>query len=1034
MLTFTLLGQVAIAKDGEPLAWFRSQKEVALLTYLAHTGQTHQREMLAELLWEGSRSTKQALTNLRTAIARLRKQVGAALVVTRKTLALAPESWQKTDSVQLLAMLTEIGELDSAEKATALQNILDTYQGNFLANFHLENTPQFNQWIDLTREQIRRQVVLGYRKLARYALSAGEIEHGLAVTQRWLEIDALDEDAHTLLIRLHIKNNNASAAVTHYSHVVDLLKTQLDVVPSTEMTALIEGIRQTHSRPKSAPLQRTPSTIRHNLPVEYDQFFGRKHVQTEIHARLDQPWCRLVTIVGQGGAGKTRLATTIARSRLLNYPDGVWFVELADIDPDDPDVAEAIAIEIATILDLRLTGAATPIEQLLSYLQHKQLLLVLDNIEHLLDGVQIVLDILRRCDKVQLLVTTRELLGLRAEWAIDLVGLSYPTSDADEVAYDAIDLFMARQAQQRRGAVSAETLIAIRQICRMVEGLPLAIELAAALTRYATPQVVAARLRNDFGALATSLRDVPQRHRSLQVVFEMSWQTLSPELQVRLTRLSIFRGGFTSEAAQQIADVSDQHLAALRDKSLVAYDGASGRYSLHEVVRQFSAEKRPFHDSTPNKHADYYLSLLAQHTEPLQKDTPQHAVAIIAPDIDNVRLAWETGLAERMTTQLSAALMSLSVYYQLRGLAHEAQATMHTTYKTALAQGATHLATRSALEKARFQNRLGQSVLAAQTARAALRLAEQCRDRWAEGMGHVLWAEALWRRGRYDSAEKKLNHALNIANNIDSTELIGWCQHHLGIVKDIQSRSLDALDHLQHAVAAWTTLNNAQSLIGTLNSICIVNQRQGDLLSAQQAGEQAYALCQQINDRYREATIVNSLSNITAEQGDSAGTQYYLQLALELAKPTGDIPTLSNIYHNIGRAFISQRDYDLASENLQKGLQLAQLIDNLQIQASAYLNLAELARKQGNVKKAHHLYEESSAIARQNNLYNIGCQALIGLAELLSQVNQQKAQAYSAEAVDLAHTLQNPKILERATAIDHYLNISLTPNEENLSV
>lgn len=276
----------------------------------------------------------------------------------------------------------------------------------------------------------------------------------------------------------------------------------------------------------------TPA-VAHNLPPEYDQFFGRHNAQQEIHTRLDQPWCRLVTITGLGGVGKTRLATTIARSRLSQYRDSVRLVELVDLDPDDDDLAEAIAVEIATVLDMRLTGSATPVAQLLNYLRHKQMLLVLDNFEHLLAGLQIVLDIIEQCEKVQLIVTSREALRLRAEWAIVLTGLSYPTSDMDEMASDAVELFAARYAQQRRGAVSSDNVVAMRQICRMAAGLPLAIELAAALTRHTSVRAVAESLRDGFDALTTALRDAPARHRGLQAVFEMSWRTLTPGLAVR---------------------------------------------------------------------------------------------------------------------------------------------------------------------------------------------------------------------------------------------------------------------------------------------------------------------------------------------------------------------------------------------------------------------------------------------------------------------------------------------------------------------
>ena len=632
-----------------------------------------------------------------------------------------------------------------------------------------------------TRDHIRRQVIAAYEKLGHYALSTGDVEQGIAIARRWLQVDALDEAAHMLLIQLLLEEGHAREAVAHYDDCADLLRTELDLEPPAEMTALIQDVR-----PAPAVVKRTSTGVRHNLPAPHDRFFGHGSAQQEISARLDQPWCRLVTIVGPGGVGKTRLATTVARSRLSHYRDGVWLVELADIDPDDADVAEAIAVEIATVLDRRLSGPQKPVENLLTYLQDKQMLLVLDNFEHLIEGgVQLVLDILQHCANVQLLVTSQERLRTQAEWVITLAGLGYPTDDGDEAPSDAVELFAARRAQQRPGPISAAERLAMVQICRMVEGLPLAIELAAALTRHATCREIAHELHNGFDTLTTSLRDVPQRHQSLRVVFEMSWRRLTPALKQRLAQLSVFYGDFTATAAQQIAAADAQQLAALADKSLLSYDAAAGRYTLHAVVRAYAAakraEKRPAADQTPQKHAHYYLTLLARQSEALQKNRAQQSMAVIQPDMAEVRAAWQTALAERYVDLLSAALGALSLTYQLSGLVHEGEAIMQTTVRTAQTWGTDGiaLATRAGLEQARFQIRLNRYQSAIETLQTALHDAQQGGDRWAEWMGQALWSQALWHLGEYAAAQETLTHTLNIADALDDTLLIGRRQHRL---------------------------------------------------------------------------------------------------------------------------------------------------------------------------------------------------------------------------------------------------------------
>ncbi|GAB4272393.1 MAG: BTAD domain-containing putative transcriptional regulator [Candidatus Promineifilaceae bacterium] len=929
MLSFHLLGNVLLAKDGKPLTQFRSQKEAALLIYLAQTGEVQQRDAVADLLWDAN-STSQSLSNLRTVLSRVRKQVGDVFVASRKTLAPSPEIRWHVDSAVLQQTLASIRHIDTAEKVKIIQEALDAYRGDFLADFYLTDAPRFTEWMTTTRESIRSQVIDAYRKLGDYALSIGDTQYGLKVADGWLQVDELDEDAHYLRIKLLLETDNKAEAVTRYEQCAALLNKELGISPSQKLTGLIQNaLSNTFVLPVPAdPLPIKPP-VRHNLPVAYDQFLGRRAVQQEIHIRFDQPWCRLVTIRGQGGVGKTRLALEIARSRLSQYREGVWFIELAGLDANDDDVNEAVAVEIATALDLRLTGSAPLKTQLLDYLRQKQMLLVLDNFEHLREGKQVVLDIIRHCENVQMLVTSRESLQIRAEWIIPLNGLSFPASEEDEGHSEAVELFLTRQAQHQWRKVTQVELRAIRVICQLVGGLPLAIELAAAQTRHSSVQAVAAKLQDDFDALRALFDDVPDRHQSMKIVFDMSWEVLSPELKEKLAKLSVFRGTFTKTAASQVAHAEMHHLSALIEKSLLVHHIALNRYSLHPVIRAYAAQKLPIGDSTLHEHARFYLSLLAQHAQPLLQNRPQESMALLEDEFDNIRKAWQTGLAERRTAWLLPALSALSTFYQLHGWSYEGESVMHNTRREAVMwENGRFLARRAGLEQARFQNRLGRHRLAIATIQSILKLVEAEADPWAEGMAYVWWGEALWRLGEHETAVTKLNHARHIGQTRNDPMILGWAHHQLGIVHDILGKYQAAQDHLENACRHWQSIDYVQALSNSLNSIGLVYYHQGASADAQKAFEQALEICNQTDNRHLQALLLNNLSIMHTEQGDYLGAKYYLQLSLNLAVASNNLTGQGEIHVNLGRNFRLLGDMEQSVHSLEQGLSIARETEN----------------------------------------------------------------------------------------------------------
>lgn len=352
----------------------------------------------------------------------------------------------------------------------------------------------------------------------------------------------------------------------------------------------------------------TTSTIVHSLPRQTTSFIGRLHEIAEVVALLDNPDCQLLTLLGPGGIGKTRLAIEVARQIRVNFPDGVHYVALQPVHSVDQ-----ILHVIINILGFTVRSIESAHQQLLWYLSDKRLLLLLDNFEHLPDGAGLVADILAAAPFVKVLVTSRETLKLREEWLWDVRGLSYPKPDLiiSPETYSAIQLFIERARQVHPDFTLTEDCAAVVRICQLVEGIPLAVELAAAWVRVMSCAEIAREIEHSLDVLTTTLGNVPERHHSMRATFERSWDLLTSQEQAVFRKLSVFRGGFTREAADQVAEATLAILALLVHKSVVRVD-VSGRYDLHELLRQYAAEKlleAGEVDTTAQRHGDYFLKL-----------------------------------------------------------------------------------------------------------------------------------------------------------------------------------------------------------------------------------------------------------------------------------------------------------------------------------------------------------------------------------------------------------------------------------------
>ncbi|MBN1641690.1 MAG: AAA family ATPase, partial [Anaerolineae bacterium] len=695
-LNISLLGSFQVTLDGQPIARFESNKARALLAYLAvEASRPHRREALASMLWPDL-PDRAAHRNLRTTLSRLRSAIRdraaisdraadpPCLLVERGTIQFnrASDCWVDVHAFQAQAATAQdeahraIGAASS--RAAQWSDAVALYRGSFLEGFSPDNSAPFEDWTLLIRERLLRAALATLRQLTARLAQRGETERALGYAWRHVELAPWDEPAHREVMRLLALSGQRNAALAQYEACRRALQRELDVQPEAATVALYERIRDGGDLP--VPIAHTP----HNLPAQLAPFVGRERELNEIAQRLEDPACRLVSLVGPGGSGKTRLALEAAARQRGRYTDGTFFVSLAPLQS-----AEAIPSAVAQAIGLPLSGGSDLWQQVRGLLRRRRVLLVLDNAEHLLgsplrDVATLTVDLLNAAPEVQVLVTSRVRLNVPGEHLLPVEGMTYPDqaldawqpSDAIE-RYSAVGLFAQSACRLQPGFhLTPTNLHAVVRICCLVRGKPLGILLAATWVRVLPPAQIAAEIERGIDALATDWREVPARHTSMRAVFDHSWSLLPERARSVLAALSIFAGGFTRVAAQHVSGASLHDLMTLTNHSLVsrtratASTATSDRFEIHELLRQYAAERlaqsQEAGAAVRDRHAAYYASVSERWATDVRGDRQLEALAEMDVERENVRVAWEWAAARGRFAQLERLFAALWRYADQR--------------------------------------------------------------------------------------------------------------------------------------------------------------------------------------------------------------------------------------------------------------------------------------------------------------------------------------------------------------------------------
>ncbi|HET9222612.1 MAG TPA: BTAD domain-containing putative transcriptional regulator, partial [Roseiflexaceae bacterium] len=637
-LSISLLGSPSIALSGQPVRGFVSSKAAALLYYLAAGGRPYTREALAGLLWPEV-ADAQALKNLRDVLSNLRRLLEPYLEITRQAVALTNAAAECVDS-RLFETKLASAERAPGDSSLLLRDAVALYRGDFLDGFSLTDAPAFEEWALVERERLRQSYLDSLHRLAARAGMQGAYADGIAYARRLLALDPTREETQRELMLLLARSGQRGAALAQYELCRRVLDDELGIDPDQATEALHRRILDGQVVGE-VPAPSAMARPVYQVPASLGAFIGRARELAQVVGLLRDPECRLLTIVGTGGAGKTTLALQAARQLLTAsqrgeaFVHGVAFVPLARVEANgggqsaaQPAIVSTLAGQVADALRFTFSGADAPQLQVINYLREKDLLLVLDNCEHLPLIADFIVELLQQSPQLTILATSRARLNLRGEQVIELDGLPFPggrqlshghlanqqltdtggaqrpslpisrpprQSIEDLEQYDALQLFgRSAQAANPRFAWTPASINAAAGICELVDGLPLGIELAASLVRLLPCEEIARELASNLGLLQSNRRDMPERHQSLRAVFQHSWNLLNAAEQRVLQQLSVFRGGFSRAAAEQVAGASLGHLASLADHSLVRPiadpNSGAGRYQLLELVRQYAAE------------------------------------------------------------------------------------------------------------------------------------------------------------------------------------------------------------------------------------------------------------------------------------------------------------------------------------------------------------------------------------------------------------------------------------------------------------
>lgn len=991
-LELRFLGGLSIQQDGAPLAELKSHKGKALLCYLAVTGQNFSRSSLAGLLWSDM-PEKSALMNLRKTLSRI-KPLSPYLLTTRKTLAFNKDTAHWLDVAEFERLAETTPTLSNLQDAVAL------YQDDFLAGFVTDGGLLFEEWVLAQRARLRETALRSLHMLVTGFIEQHDFSTAITYARQLLRLEPYQEGMHRELMRLLALSGERAAALRQYEICHRILVDELGIEPSLSTTQLYQKIvadQIAKHRPGTPTHIQKSKHPPHNLPAQTSPFVGRDSELKKLDQYVADPAVRLMTILGPGGIGKTRLALAAAAKQLNQtqeqhrFPHGVYFVSLARLESPKllvPTLAEAI--------ELRFDERSDSQGQLLRYLRQKKMFLILDNFEHLLDAAGLIDEILQAAPGITILVTSRSKLNRQSEHLLPIRGLTYPPGGAavdekllaDWSSYSALQLF--RQCARRIQPdfiLTTTNLSAVIDVCRMVDGMPLGIVLAASWLDTLSPLGIVKEIQRDLDFLAVDMRDSPKRQRSLRAAFNHSWQLLGEREQEIFRQLSIFRGGFTREAAKAITGAQLRDLQALVNKSLLTLTPGS-RYEIHELLRQFAAERlanSPEEErSVRDRHSHNYCDFLHQQAENWHTARQLDTLNEVTTEADNMQLAWQWALEHDEWRWLSQAMDSWSWYHDWRGRFTEGesfcQAVIH-KIEGLQADGELISAERLRLwaKALTWQGRFSMAIeIALRRLQQGLALLarEELGDhdiRFEQALAHLAIGEKCYSLDR-QRARQHYNKSLALFRELDSAWGIAEGLTDLGLLDWATGDYPSALARTQASLAMNQERGDLRGEVRSMDTLAWIHQHLGHLEEAERLRRKVIDLCQQLEERSSLVLYLADLSITLIWQGKFEESLKWAEKGLTLCMEDSRSDMEGYARLAIGMSLLFSGQYERARRELESALMLVREANALDEEATIHWLLGRLAM-------AEKAYDEAQkAIEESLRLYEEVQDNLIGLA------------------------------------------------------